>query len=261
MTVFVKQFGKERTGTNWLRAMIEANFPAAGVLMHILGDKHQAPTKAVRDQTFGGLSDPVEVVWSATMERPAKTTNPKALDQRDFVASIAADLYGAVQGGRLKSVISVRQPHDWSISRCNMLGLIGGAGSALERHGESFVIDALKRECKAYDTANKTWIEFAGTAPHRVRIIPLEELSLEPEKTIGQLADFLECHRSSWSRVANTALPTHWDNFETRLHFDAYDVRPPKLQLHPQKALNRIIDTVNKYIDWSLYERFGYGPR
>ena len=41
-TIFVKQYGERRTGTNFLRTLLTANYHTE-VLMHILGDKHSAP--------------------------------------------------------------------------------------------------------------------------------------------------------------------------------------------------------------------------
>jgi hypothetical protein len=43
MTLYLKQYGERRTGTNALRALIAANYADVAVLMHILGDKHSPP--------------------------------------------------------------------------------------------------------------------------------------------------------------------------------------------------------------------------
>src|ERR1051325_6534532 len=102
---FVKQYGERRTGTNFVRALLCANYHVE-VLMHIFGDKHSAP--APFDEYWReAQSDPMPArafAWRATFSVPAATTN--ALDPLQ-VEDVTEMADGIANAFAIPSAISV----------------------------------------------------------------------------------------------------------------------------------------------------------
>jgi len=81
MTVFVKQYGYYRTGTNYLRALLDKNCDCYVCINH-LGCKHSAPLK-----------------WSRWLDRPDKEVHP--------------DLPEAVYTNIVRTAVIVKDPYAW----------------------------------------------------------------------------------------------------------------------------------------------------
>ena len=118
MTVFLKQYGERRTGTNYLRALLLANCPGTVPLMHVLGDKHSPPV-ALDEYWQKARMRPdaaFEFVKATTFASPAESTHPQDTAQLQHMRRLAEPLAQSVADGRLGFLISVKHPYPWAAS-------------------------------------------------------------------------------------------------------------------------------------------------
>ena len=127
---FVKQYGERRTATNYLRALLLANYPSVMPLMHVLGDKHSEPVELdVYLREARRATDPDwEFVRSATMAVPAESTRAGDSVQVEYLKNIAPSVARGAREGTIGFAISARHPYAWAPSwRAIPAGWSGGA--------------------------------------------------------------------------------------------------------------------------------------
>ena len=91
LPTFLKQYGAQRTGTNYLRILLQKNYSDVCVLMHVLGDKHSPP--APFEDLWADVEtepDPaLAFVSRATFRHPSLSTAESDPRQHDTVRQIA----------------------------------------------------------------------------------------------------------------------------------------------------------------------------
>ena len=118
MKVCLKQFGEKRTGTNFVRALLLANYPDVVPLMHVLGDKHLAPLDLCRYlENAEAAPDPAwEFIRAATLAAPAEYTRADDPEQIRYLRGIAEAVTHAVRSGELGFILSTKHPYAWAAS-------------------------------------------------------------------------------------------------------------------------------------------------
>ncbi len=268
--IVVKQYGLQRTGTNGLRALLEAHVPGTRVLMHVLGDKHSPPVdlaevlRAVEHDLHPALA----FITLATRLAPAQTT---ALDsderQRAYIASIAEEVFAAAHASEIRVLVSVRNPYDWVRGV-----LLWREELPVQQSCEvDRLVPVVRRMCDRFNTCYAEWFGLADRSPQGAAVVSAEELSCDLGALLDRLVDDLNLRRGAGDAsgagtdapvgpvLSRTLGATRWDDVPTLFDDESDDRRRSRVAgLDPlPRALAGV---VTRRIDWSHLERFGYRP-
>ncbi|MEZ4453826.1 MAG: hypothetical protein R3B09_30500 [Nannocystaceae bacterium] len=255
MSIYVKQYGAERTGTNVLRLLLPRAFPGARVLMHVLGDKHSAPAPALIHALDAGIAAP-EVVARATAERPSRTTDAGSSSQRARIAEVAAEVADAVATRGLRVVVSLKHPHAWAASLTRPRGWT----AASLRSGPARA--GLVAACERFNAAYHAWAALADRGVVRASFVTHEALLADPTACLRGVGRALELGEPAPVDLpAGVVLPTHWDDDASVEHHERFE----RSYYDGRGYLDRLgaagIAAVSDAIDWGFFGRWGYQPR
>jgi len=257
--VFIKQYGEERTGSNYLRAAILANYADPELLIHLLGDKHTAPAplSEVRLETASDEDPAYAFVATATFGVPAFATHPWIEDQIAEIRRVAVPLTDAFDRGELRYLISIKEPYAWAVSLAEAKGFMT-RNMPLPPQFEQPLASA----CRRFNRVYAAWIALADAHPDAACIVRHEDVVRDPDLVIRTVAKQFALRRreSDWEHIDRVVLPAQWDGWTSSRSenpFDrAYYLERRYLDRIPHAHRRIIADT----IDWDLFERFGYEP-
>ncbi|MFP5247714.1 MAG: hypothetical protein ACLGH0_13565, partial [Thermoanaerobaculia bacterium] len=161
MRVFLKQYGAMRTGTTYLRSLLQSHYADVVPLMHILGDKHSPPAPFT-ELWRNAQTDPdpaLAFVLHATTYAPALTTNLDDPGQRNEVQRVASRLAEAFRDGALGFVISSKNPYAWIVSYARY-------ASWVSRHGivPGHFVTEVEERCRELNAHYRSWIALERSA-------------------------------------------------------------------------------------------------
>ncbi|HEY6140095.1 MAG TPA: tetratricopeptide repeat protein [Thermoanaerobaculia bacterium] len=253
---FVKQYGERRTGTNFVRALLCANYHVE-VLMHIFGDKHSAP--APFDEYWReAQSDPMPArafAWRATFSVPAATTN--ALDplQVEDVTEMADGIANAFASRQMRFVVSIRDPYAWAVSLGWFLGW-SARGTPIPDEQ----LDELRSACLRFNERYAAWFTLAKTWPEHCFFVRYEDVYAHPEVVCERMSTAFALARRSrrWRNEEGIVLPANWDHARPSLErrFESINDRERASQSYLTLAARSVITTA---IDWVQIAQF-YTP-
>lgn len=248
-TIFVKQYGERRTGTNLLRTLLAQNYHAE-VLMHILGDKHSPPVP-FDDYWRDAQRDPNPAkafVCRSTFSAPSLTTTAFSFDQIRDVTHSAGVIADAFAAGELRYVITIRDPYAWAVSLAWFLEAAPRGQTVPAECAE-----AIRGACREFNTRYAAWLELAEHLPSRAAFIRYEELRANPEAVCENLARACGLTRrtSIWQNQERMVLPANWDN-DRELQLGPKLDRDGDGSHHLSRECR---DAVEATIDWPLVER------
>jgi Flp pilus assembly protein TadD len=257
--VFIKQYGERRTGTNFVRASLSANYADVEVLMHVLGDKHSppAPLDDLRREADSQADPAWAFVSAATFGVPAASTQPWNQDQQAEVRRLAGAVMDAFDRGVLRYVISIKDPYAWAVSIARMDRWVLGTMPL-----PPDFIDALGKACRRFNRVYAAWLALADRHPHRVWLVSYEELLRDADAVLGAIGKRFGLRRrsSDWQDIGGDVIPAQWDGWGVTTSETLFD-REYYLE---QRYLDRIPDEHRRIIagtiDWPLFSRFGYEP-
>lgn len=261
MRIFLKQYGARRTGTNYLRWLIQSNYSDADVvaLMHILGDKHspQAPLADLWCEAQAAADPAFTFAMKATLHAPADSTERNNPRQRNEVQRVAADLARAYVGGALGFLISVKDPYAWTVSVARFYCWTDSV-SVLGPH----LLDRLVAQCNVFNACYASWLALAGERPERCCVVRHEDLLLRPEAILDEVDLRFSLRRRAEAQLhlPDEADKVWWDQHKavhTGIRFDrTYYVDKRYLdRLSP--ALRAAVTAT---IDWGQIAPLGYAP-
>jgi len=258
--VFLKQYGERRTGTNYLRALLTANYCNAVPLMHVLGDKHSPPVAL--DELWQMVRDQPDAAWrlvtTATFCAPGESTRLDDPQQLAHMRALADPITEAVASGRLAFVLSTKHPFPWVASlakfRSWLLPTTGGACMNPKFFGR--LIEA----CRMFNYRHQSWLNHLSRYSSRSAIVRHEDLLADPYSVLRALASRFGLAQAApeLKSPPMKVLPSNWDleppGFGVRA-FDAefYKRRDYASQLNPD-----LWEIVARQFDWSLMNRLGY---
>jgi hypothetical protein len=252
VVVFIKQYGEARSGTNWLRTLLQQNYANVVVLMHVLGDKHSAPVD-IEDVLLRTVSEPdpdLAFVCAATLAAPAETTNLRDSGQSEYLRRLASPLAEAVRSGRLCYAVSVKHPFAQAASWLRWLRL------------QSRPLDIVAEVRRLRVQANRRlhrWLELAEAADGRSIIVRYEDLLGDTGHMLDGIAFRFGLQQATSTQLLfrKEAAPAHWDDREPPRHWVDFDA-----QRHAgSPATSLAVDVrhaVDECTDWTLLERVGY---
>jgi len=252
-TILVKQYGERRTGTNYLRTLLAANYHTE-VLMHILGDKHSAPVpfdEYWRDAQSD--ANPARAfVCRATFSAPSATTTPFDILQVDETMHFAEPISDAHVRGDLRFVISIRDPYAWAVS----LGWFLGWAPRGETLPDERAAD-LSEACAQFNRRYAAWLALAQAAPSRAFFVSYEELLRDPQAVCDRFARAAGLTRRSrtWRHQDETVLPAMWDNDPVPRTGAKADLLNSQEQARSTCLSPDCHDAIAETIDWALVDR------
>ncbi len=257
MPVFLKQYGAQRTGTNYLRTLLQTNYADAHPLMHVLGDKHSppAPFEALWQEARTDADPPLAFVRKATFLRPALTTSRTDPRQQEEVRRLAPALTAAWSDGTLGFLISIKDPYAWILSVAVWEKRIA-ADATLGPDTAAYVV----ARCRSFNDRYRTWLELSGRHPSRSQIVRHEELVAGPERVLEAIAGRFGLQRSTPSFVDETAQtePVLWDHDPSTNK----GVELDRSYYLEERYLDRLSAAASRAvtatIDWELMRSFGY---
>jgi hypothetical protein len=155
----IKQYGLERTGTNYLKALIELNIKESRVLSNIFGLKHD---KYSMDKLDIKNYDPLQDKNVAT----------------DLSREEISKIKDKIIQGKVYFTVSFKDPYSWVISynRCDWL------------HNGPLNKDKVLRFMDKWNTVNRDWLDKIIKNKTNSMGVLYEDLLLNPKIVINNLA-------------------------------------------------------------------------
>lgn len=251
MQTFIKQYGEKRTGTNYLRALLTTACPQVQVLMHILGDKHEAPPRAL---FAGDAASP----WELTIRHAAATTRADDSRQQVFTEELSTALAEALQRREVYYCISVKNPYAWAFSMMKQHGCADSRDVKPQRL--SLFQTILTAACEEFNRKYAAWYRLREDMPEQTMIVRYEHLLACPRETVANICGkmHLPFLPESMQSPEKIVLPAHWDHHPPETHHETFDggfYRSGKYLslLHPA-----LIAVVDQHTDWELMSAYGY---
>jgi len=257
-TVFLKQYGAQRTGTNYLRILLQKNRPGACMLMHILGDKHSppAPFDALWAAAQLTPDPPLAFVSSATFQHPSRTTSPANPRQREEVRRIAEPLTAAYLDQSLGFVITIKNPYAWAVSIARYEGRIG-RNATLDPRLAGFVRD----RCASFNQRYRSWFQLAAHTSWRTLVVRHEDLIRDPGQVLAGLdVKFGLRAESPFIDEPRVAPTTCWDNQDDPANEVPFDRSYYLEERYLARLSPEAMEAVTVTIDWELLRGLEYEP-
>lgn len=258
--VFLKQYGERRTGTNYLRALLKANYSNVVPLMHVMGDKHSPPVAL--DELWEKVRDEPDAAWrlitESTFTAPADTTSREDPRQLAYMRELAEPAADAVASGRLVFALSTKHPFPWVVSAARFQGWLVMTTGGLRLHPRltGRVIEA----CRAYNLRHESWLDHVSRYGSRSIIVRHEDLLADSFSVLRTLASRFELKQAApelTDLVLSAAAPI-WDE-----HPLTFRQRPFDREYYRQRDYIRCLNSdlweiVKRLIDWRLMSHLGY---
>lgn len=256
----IKQYGEIRTGTNYLRALIQLNFPDIFVLSYILGSKHLPPVKFDEiwaEAQQSGADPAFRFVSTATYSQRGGASHPKDPTQHEELTRHAPQIANAYTNGSLGFLVTIKNPYAWVVSAARFNGWIKGNEPLQDWSDE-----LMRAACTGYNRNYRAWHAFVRSQQKVAKFIRYEDLIADPERELTAIATQFGWRKpDSFATIPTVIEPTQWDHLpvvesEERFNPEFY-ANDEFLQLLPAKQLQMI----NELIDWDLLREHGYARR
>jgi hypothetical protein len=251
---FLKQYGERRSGTNYLRFLVQANFDDVTVLMHVLGDKHRAPSPfdALWRETRSAADPARDFVWRATFEPPWP---PSLLPDRageGEVLRVAGPVATAFAAGEIGFLVSLKDPYAWARSVSTYLGLTRRPAEQRPR--------LLEQECGRFNLVYRAWLGLARERPSC--LVRHEDLVRDPEAVLDAVGRRFDLRRKGSLLIDSRASMSKqfWDDIPITTTGTPFDRGYYRERRYLDELPDADREVVTAAIDWALLEPFGYAP-
>jgi len=266
---YIKQYGAKRTGTNYLRALIEQNFDDAIVLMHVLGGKHN-PAVDLQNFLSNNNNDPENFVVESTAAQPAENFLPFTVEKKQFMSTHSNAIYEAVDKKQIHYLISIKDPYSWIYSNKDPYSWINRnyrqiLGAVAKAESISIAHALVKLKTREFNALYSSYFELYQKYPQQATIVRYEDILTDPSGFLNSLSTKLGLIRcsSDYNDVSGIAIPTDWDKEKSSNKLDKQifnkDFYSQKKYLNHLSA--EIISIVNQEMDWELLEKYGYNKQ
>lgn len=230
MTTYIKQYGAKRTGTNYLRWLLEANFKDVSVLTNILGWKHGP--------------HPTKVDWSGRDWDHRRTESSAKL-----AALVTPEIKKAHEDGLIRYCILVKNPYSYYASHVRLW-------PNEDKSDADYAHDLIT----TWNTLYTNWLELSKSAEWAL-VVRFEDLITDKESCLNRISS--EFRLSAVGKIIDTnkslralnETTMNQKQFIRKKTFDAEFYTGKKyMSVITQEALNAI----NKMLDPNLMDEFGY---
>lgn len=260
MITTVKQYGEIRTGTNYLRALIQRNYPDVHVLSYILGGKHAPPVPfdaLWKQAQQAGEDAAFNFVSTATFMQRGGASHPRDPTQREELARRSPHIARAYATGALGFLVTIKDPYAWVVSAARFNGWIRG-----DEQLRDWSMELMRDACLGYNRNYRAWLQFMQDSQPRARLVRYEDLLADPERVLAEIAAQFGWQRSgSFENIPAVVEPTQWDHLPV---VEAQDRFQPGFYTNGE-YLQRLpaaqMEMVGELIDWDLLRDAGYARR
>jgi len=264
---YFKQYGCKRTGTNYLRALLQRNFADVNVLMHTLGGKHEAPVD-LKSLLNDYQDDPISFVALATQAHPAETTRPFDNEQLTFIKNNAVALADAVANNQIHYLISIKNPYAWINSNKDIYSWINqNYQDILNSHGGHTLTSRTelltKLKCREFNSLYRSYFELYKKFPEQSTIIRYEDILANPAGFLKDLSEKLRlCPLSPiFSDVTGKTVATGWDQTYAKDETNEFSKEYYLKEKYIVDLPISLIDILENEIDWDLMKNYNYYRR
>lgn len=258
VATFLKQYGAQRTGTNYLRILLQKNYSDVCPLMHILGDKHSPPPpfESLWAEAQKESNPALTFVSQATFRYPSLSTSPADTRQHETLRQIAEPLTQAYLSRKLGFVVSIKNPYAWVPSIAVYERLIGCRAPLPHRLAE-FV----RVQCLRFNDLYGNWLD-APRDGFRTLVVRHEDLVSNPERVLEDIDDRFALQRTGpFVNEPRTAPMVFWDfNRPSMANAAPFDRSYYVSERYLDRLSPEIVRTVSETIDWSPLRALGYLP-
>jgi hypothetical protein len=257
--VVIKQYGELRTGTNYVRALLQLNYPDALVLTYILGDKHSPPVPldAIWNEVRDSPDADVEFARKATYAVRGPASHDGDITQLAEIRKRAADIATAYRDGSMRFLITIKDPYAWIVSVARFRQWVHSEEEPLH----DWDCDPVREMCVRYNRHYAAWRELANADPKRARLIRHEDLMCRAEEVFADVERCFGLRRNSpFKAIPETLEPTVWDHLPVLKLESRFDPSYYSERRYLQRLLPMHRNIIAETIDWRAIAPFGYQP-
>ncbi|HLJ74798.1 MAG TPA: hypothetical protein VKU62_09445 [Thermoanaerobaculia bacterium] len=258
MPIVIKQYGERRTGTNYVRALMQANYPEALVLTYILGDKHSppAPLDAIWDAAQSSVDPELEFVRRATLAVRSQNSHDGDITQLAEMRKRAAAVAQAQRSGTMRFVITIKDPYAWIVSVARFHQWVHNDVETLH----DWDCDQLREMCLQYNRHYAAWRQLTQANPSRVAWIRYEDLLGGAEAAFRNVElTFGLSRERDFVDLPERIEPSWWDHLPV-LKSESFDRSYYLERRYFERLQPMHMDIIAATIDWAPLTQFRYEP-
>lgn len=256
MVTYLRQLGKERTGTNYVKALLACNFDAINLFDDRLGSKHGVfndVNQWMQENRIKGEADIQRFMRTNKYWRQRNDREKPLVGLESVHKPVSYDELAALSSGQVSMhyIISIKNPYSFAISinrwiTRKLRGFMVPPGY--------FELDmkVIKEQCKHYNRVYESYLPLLGKK--NVILIRYEDLISDFDGVMEQLAQKFTLVRRSvhFSDVERIVTPYFG---VTRANFNKEYYQKHQYMEAIDEKLHACI---NQNIDWKILQAYGY---
>jgi len=226
--IYIKQYGAKRTGTNYLKWLMESNFQNITVLSNILGWKH-------------GLH-PDKVDWSGNEWDHRRPQNSKKL-----VKLITEDLRDSYNNGDIRYSVIIKNPYSYYVSHLRLWP---------KNSTDQRIVDCITTWNDSYNN----WYNLSQSS-QLTRVTKFEDLIKNKKIELNKIANKFELRRITKLVDTRKSLRALNEITKGQKKFKRKKTFDPSFYLNKKYMSfisSRALQVINKHLDKTLMDIFSY---
>lgn len=220
----IKQYGLERSGTNYIRALIEQNIDNVRVISNLFGHKHKKYT-------------PINyIAYDYKKDKEVKTELDDEKINHIRQQFIEDKVY---------YLITVKEPYSWIVSynKCYWI----------EENNGPLNYDKIIRYCNIWNETHKNWLENIIYQNKKYFIVMYNDLLINPENIIKSISKQFDLkQKTKFSDIHNYMKEgADWD-YTKNIGVKPFDKQSYYLDQKYLNEINEFVDLINQTIDSNL---------
>jgi len=228
-TTYIKQYGAKRTGTNYLRWLLEANFKNVSVLTNILGWKHGLHS---RDVDWSGHD------WDH--RRPESSAK--------LVAMVTPDLKKSYEDGLIRYAILVKNPYSYYVSNARQWPSPKG--------DSEYACDLVT----TWNVCYADWLKLSESAKYAL-VVRFEDLIGKKKSCLNAMADAFGLHEIKNlvdTQKSLRALNETTKNQKQFVRKKSFDIEFYTKKKYMSFISKEVLRAINDTVDMELMRKFDY---
>ena len=248
MTTYIKQYGIQRSCTNFVKILLENNLEDTVVLSNVLGWKHGPHKK--------------DIDWTG------KNWEPHEQNIKNYISTDELDsIKKAHYEGKISYIICLKDPYAWLVSYSkydnrpdkirSLGGLVNESRKLLNRR-KGVNLDKIPNYLDMWNQLHQNWIELAQMP--NCTYTKYEDLLENPEKEVERLARFFKTETKEDFYLPDKKMKRGGEKMnkntatEDKLFDSSYYIE----RKYMDNFSEEMCETVRKHIDSEIVQKIGY---
>jgi hypothetical protein len=254
MKAFVQQYGKERTGTNYLKALLNLNFDNIVLFDNRLGSKHEPHREVSQWMRDRGIRDIADFKLLVETDRYWRARNVPTADAFERIHQPVSfdELVGLATGQiSMRYLISIKDPYA-SIVSVTRWWARGQTDLTQPPDRRVTNLSHVEQYCHEFNSAYLSYRPLIET--ERAVLVRFEDLIRDPTAVLTRISVCLDFDRrhESCRTVSTTVVPGY--GITNKPFYLSYYTARAYLSLLTPTA----IDTANRILNWDVMRYYGY---